>query len=347
MNDTLTTVDEQIRAFAAAVRAELSDLPAEDVDDLVEGLVGDLTDQAADSDDAFQLGDPAEYARELRTAAGLPEKSATDTRTPLHIRVSARFGRIVGRIRRTGLGAWLTDFLVALRPVWWVLRGFALYAIAGAWFNAGPRTLTGQHSFESFLLAWALLIGLVVVSVQWGRDRWLPNNWLRHIRTVASFLVVIGLPLGWVAATVPTYVYADTAPTTGLLLDGAQIGNLFVYDASGELIDGAQIFTDDGTPLDLFGAQSSEFSDSTYRGWWNGEDDVTVPFINAQNRPVWNLYPLDIAPFNMERGEVDKNRAKAAKPPFAQAPTLVEPSAAPTPTPTPTPTPVTPTEPTP
>lgn len=253
--------------------------------------------------------------------------------------------RIAAAMRRSAFGTWLLDLLHAMHPVWWVLRGFALYAIIGALFDAGPRTLTGQHSFPTFLLAWALLLGLVIISVQWGRDRWLPKNWLRHIRTVASFAVIFGLPMGWAAATVPTYVYEEPSAMGGLLLDGSQVGNLFVYDASGELIDGAQIFTDDGTPLDLFGAQSSEFSDSTYQGWWNGEDDVMVPFINAQNRPVWNLYPLDIAPFNMERGKVDKNRAKAPKPPFAQAPTLVEASVAPTPTPTPTA--VTPTEPTP
>lgn len=330
MNDTLTTLDEQIRAFASAVRAELSDLPAEEVDDLVDGLVGDLTDQAADSKDDFQLGDHVEYARELRAAAGLPERTLTVKRMPVHKRLMASFTGLGATVRRSPFGRWLIDFFVSLRPVWWLLRGFSLYAIIGSILNAGPRTLTGQHSFGTFLLAWALLLSLVVISVQWGRDRWVPKNWLRHIRTIASLAVVVGLPMGWAAATTPTYIYEDTTRLEGLLLDGSQIGNLFVYDSKGELIEGAQIFTDRGTPLNLFGSSSDDWVDGAYWGVTH-ENGVAVPYIDPQKRPIWNIYPLEFAPFDYDSGEVEHDKAKPAEPPFEMAPSRV----LPTPTPTP------------
>lgn len=69
MNDTTLTAAERIHGFAEAVRAQLADLPADEVDDLVEGLVGDLSDQAADHGGQIDLGDPAAFAQELRDAA--------------------------------------------------------------------------------------------------------------------------------------------------------------------------------------------------------------------------------------------------------------------------------------
>lgn len=45
------------------------------------------------------------------------------TKTPWHERIAAVAGRGVGRIRSSTFGAWLLDLLLALRPVWWVLRG--------------------------------------------------------------------------------------------------------------------------------------------------------------------------------------------------------------------------------
>ncbi|WP_150954335.1 hypothetical protein [Microbacterium testaceum] len=44
-----TTVHDDIRTFAAAVRAHLDDLPVEEADDLLDGLEADLADQAAEA----------------------------------------------------------------------------------------------------------------------------------------------------------------------------------------------------------------------------------------------------------------------------------------------------------
>ena len=67
-----------VAAYVREVRAELTDLPAEDVDDLTGGMEADLSELAAESggDLIGRLGSPRLYAAELRAAAGLPERVA-------------------------------------------------------------------------------------------------------------------------------------------------------------------------------------------------------------------------------------------------------------------------------
>src|SRR3954468_1429827 len=62
-----------VAEFAAAVRAALSDLAPDEIDELTDGLEADLTDRLADGD-AADLGDPRAYAEALGPAAGLPHR---------------------------------------------------------------------------------------------------------------------------------------------------------------------------------------------------------------------------------------------------------------------------------
>lgn len=329
MNDTTISPAERIRAFAAAVRAELADLPEDDVEDLTGGLVGDLTDQAADSGGDIDFGDPIAYAHELRIAAGLPEKSDATAKPPLPQRVSVWWSGVIPGIRSSRFGAWLLDLLIALRPVWWVIRGAALYGLlALTIWPAGARDMDPVR--------FAALCAIVLVSVQWGRGRWLPKNWLRHVRTAASIVAIVALPGLISMALHPVYVdTGDSSPPDGLLLDGVQIGNLFVYDRDGELIDGAQIYTDKGTPLNLYGAQSEEMLEG-----WNqtGDGMVTIPMRDLQDRPIWNVYPLQEGLIEYdENGEPDASNVESPSPPFARAPQRnVEPDPTATPSPEPT-----------
>ena len=130
MEHTTTAPDASIAAFAAAVRASLDDLPADEIDELVEGLESDLLDQASDSGEDFTLGDPDVYAAELRSAAGIPPRSeaVVDRRKPSVVAaewVSTRWRAAVERMRRNAAAAWVIDLLVSLRPVWWLARGWA------------------------------------------------------------------------------------------------------------------------------------------------------------------------------------------------------------------------------
>lgn len=341
MNSIEISLDERIRTFTDAVREHLDDLPADEVDDIIVGLTADLAEQAADSGGTLELGDPAVYAAELRSAAGLPDRSDAVKRESVRARVSRRLGYFATGMRRSAFGAWLLDLFVALRPVWWVLRGFAIYGVAHALF--GSPSFGGSGSvMPDTLFGWLILLGMILVSVQWGRDRWLPRNALRHVRTVVSVMAVLALPFALSSVLIPRveYVSDGVYEQPGLLLDGVQVGNVFAYDENGELIDRVQLYTDRGTPLDLYGGTIEEAVDGTWHGFgWNGDDPVRVPFRDARDAEVWNIYPLKEGRVDPSTGKIQASTVRDAAAPFLRAPGLLSPSPVPTPTPMPTPTP--------
>ncbi|MDQ0643519.1 hypothetical protein [Microbacterium murale] len=342
MNNLEITLDERIRTFADAVRKHLDDLPADEVDDIIVGLTADLTEQAADRGGVLELGDPTAYAAELRSAAGLPERSDAVKRQPLRARVSRRLSHIATGMRRSAFGAWLLDLFIALRPVWWLLRGFAIYAIAHALFGAPSFGGSGSVLPDS-PLGWLILLAMMLVSVQWGRGRWLPQNALRHMRTVISVIAVLTLPFALSSVLIPRVEYVDNGAyqQPGLLLDGVQVGNIFAYDENGELINRVQLYTDRGTPLNLFGGTIEESGDGIWQGFgWDGDAPVRVPFRDAREAEVWNIYPLKEGRVDPNTGKIRTSTVRDAAAPFLRAPGLLTPSPTPSPTPTPTDAPV-------
>ncbi|MDP3949316.1 hypothetical protein [Microbacterium sp.] len=333
MNSIEISLDERIRTFTDSVREHLDDLPADEVDDIIVGLTADLAEQAADSGGTLELGDPAVYAAELRSAAGLPDRSDAVKRESVRARVSRRLGYLATGMRRSAFGAWLLDLFVALRPVWWVLRGFAIYGVAHALF--GSPSFGGSGSvMPDTLFGWLILLAMILVSVQWGRDRWLPRNALRHVRTVVSVIAVLALPFALSSVLIPRveYVSDGVYEQPGLLLDGVQVGNVFAYDEDGELIDRVQLYTDRGTPLNLYGGTIEEGVDGTWHGFgWNGDEPVRVPFRDARDAEVWNIYPLKEGRVDPSTGKIRTSTVKDAPAPFLRAPGLL------TPVPTPSP----------
>ena len=69
------TVPREVDEYLAAVRDALADLPAAERDDLLVEVEASLADAAAESGGALaaRLGEPAAFAAELRSAAGLHE----------------------------------------------------------------------------------------------------------------------------------------------------------------------------------------------------------------------------------------------------------------------------------
>ncbi len=158
-----TTLQDEVAAFAAAIRAHL--------DDLTDGLESDLLEQAEDNDGTFADTDAAHYAAELRASAGLPDRPS-----PAALSLRSRFSGFADQartraselVRSSRFGAWLAELLLALRPVWWVFRGWAVY-VAGWTFTTGESRL-----LPNSIAGWAVLVAVVLVSVEWGRGRWLP-----------------------------------------------------------------------------------------------------------------------------------------------------------------------------
>ncbi len=78
MNTSVT--HPEVAAFVAAVRRALDDLTPDEIDDLTGGLEADLDDALTDggaTSGIERFGSPADYAAELRSAAGLPPRAAT------------------------------------------------------------------------------------------------------------------------------------------------------------------------------------------------------------------------------------------------------------------------------
>lgn len=314
---TTPVLSEHIAAYATQVRAHLADLEPDVVEDLTDGLEADLTealadaapapsgtaaldgDAAAERDElASRFGTPAEYAGELRAAAGLP--AASPGRRGWRTRVSLRdalldvMSPLPENLRRWAATPWgeqVAGFVRSLAPVWWVLRAWVLVSIFG-----DVREHLGLALF---------LMVVVVISVQVGRGAWRPGRRGRAVVTVAN--VVAAIVMIPVLATVysparEAVYYSSPAPIVeepeaAVWVGGERATNLFVYGPDGELIDGAQVVDQSGRPVLITpdGELNDEERDLTF--FWEPRTDVN-------GREVWNAYPLSF--WNDEMGVWDE-----------------------------------------
>jgi hypothetical protein len=335
VSEPTATLDKTIADFAAAVRRHLDDLPLEDVDDLTGGLEADLSEQASDEQGDLHLDDPAAYAEELRASAGLPPR--TSSALPLRRRVEQRLDALEATTRRiahsTRLGSGMVGFALAVRPVWWVLRGWVVYQLLTV-------VVLGQSALvPTGLVMWVMLFASLVLSVQWGRGRWAPGRFLRGLRVAVTVIAIVALPfvtvwaLNEARANEGSSSAVSYTDPTGLWFDGQRVTNIFGYDAEGNPVTDLQLFDQNGEPLVATGAA---LVDEEY-DFSNDGTTVTVPLAAGPNRNLWNVYPLREAPLD-DRGDVDARDALPATPPFRTTNALPE-SSVPTPTPIPTATP--------
>lgn len=283
-----------VAAYAADVRRALTGLTPEQVEDLTDDLEQALADAMADDHRSGAgvglvglFGTPSEYAAELRAAAGLEGAAHGSRRRPL--------GTLVGSVR--AFGARLLTPLVAqpwwpsfasfarsLAPLWWVLRAWVMYlvlfgVVVGMPLAHGP-------------VAWVLLLALVVISTQWGRGRWLGHKLVRGLwRAASAAALVATLPVAAYALSgsdgSSSPVYYESTPGDGVYVSGEQVSNLFVYDADGAPVVGAQVFDGQGRPVITATDES---------GYWYDERDGStsrlVPATAADGGQRWNVFPL-------------------------------------------------------
>jgi hypothetical protein len=335
---TTSTVAPEIVAFAKGVRAALSDLPPEEVDDLTEGLEADLAESLAE-DLRRTLPDPVAYAAELRTAAGVPPRK-TERRG-----LAAELGRARDRARerlvaerdRNPAVASALDFVVTLRPAWWLVRAWVatwllawIFGVQDGWWFGG--------------VFWIVLPVLALVSVQWGRGRWdFPSR--RQLVLAGNVLAAVALLPVLAASSSSAHRHdfdqgyelgladaADAGESSGLSLGGDPVTNMFAYDAAGNPLTGVQLFDQDGRPIDPFGLRQGDGKPCVD----DGCSSLFVPSALVTGKDVYNVFPLDAI---ASAADADGQSAPApgATPtpepaPFAQVP-AVQPSAAPTPQP--------------
>jgi hypothetical protein len=135
----ITTAQDEINLYVFAVRAALGDLPESLRDELLEDLPEHLAEVAADGEGSLadRLGSPEAYAADLRMSAGFvggfpdPPKR-TDQFKEMRDVALARLRVADVRLGPLFGGERASEFLVQLRPAWWVLRGY-LAAMVLAW----------------------------------------------------------------------------------------------------------------------------------------------------------------------------------------------------------------------
>ena len=270
-----TTLDyEQVTAFAKAVRRELTDLGPDILDELTDGLEADLADKLADGE---PLGDPAAYAAELRAASGVSPAIRPTIADNVRANIADLRSRIEPFTTQPAVAAVLA-FLVALRPAWWIIRGWALF------FILAGGTPVPQNAFDPLLL-----VALLLLSVQWGRGRWLPWKWSRGAVIALSVIAVLALPALY-SAVEGRVTFADRMNpedyiSDGLLLDKQQVTNIFAYGPDGEPLTDVRLYDQSGKPLSVTSPAWGE------QVLWTADDTLIVPSQNAGTEG-WNVYPL-------------------------------------------------------
>ena len=318
-----TSVDPAIADFAARVRRSLDDLPVDEIEDLTEGLEADLTEKALEED----LGDPEEYAIELRSAAGLPARLVKTSRPLSRASIGLGLRALTTRIRAHTLGSQLLDFAIALRPGWWILRAWAILQLM--------LLAVGGRGTVSFLpdtpLRSAIFIVLTIVSVQWGRGLWTPR-WLRLPKVLVNALALLALPFLLVgAAGSAAQAYAESVSDhrnpiqPGLVRDGELIMNIFAYDSAGEPLTGVQLFDQNGTPL------SAKLSGESYI--YLNDRTALVPSTTVTSGNGWNVFPLQGIPLsaidNVTGRPLPNTAPSQVTPPFPRVQPLLVPATLP------------------
>lgn len=323
-----STVTPEIAAFAQGVRAALSDLPSEEVDDLTEGLEADLAEAYAE-DLQRELPDPLAYATELRSAAGLPIRTTTK-RGALSGLVDGwsetRRDLMIALRRNPALAAAL-EFLAVLRPLWWAARAWLATWLLAAFFGM-------EEGYWFNGVWWIVLLAFVVISVQWGRGLWRAKGVpalivLGNVVAVVALLPVLAAADGWggddYGIGYEDGVAGATNEPAALALRGEPITNIYAYDASGKPLRDVQLFDQDGKPLAAFSAELDENA--------CGDEDCSTlaqPGRLETGQPVFNVFPLGTvaAQWDDETGAtVPKPGATAAVPeaPFLKVPGLFVP----------------------
>lgn len=243
-----TTTDTTVQTFAAAVRAELADLPKRELEELTEGLAADLEERFAEEGAAFNPGSAAAYAAELREAAGVAPKPTKRKA----FSSAALIENTQGWFRSTAIGTSVLEFGISIRPVWWALRALVAWLfIVGIGFN----------SASSFVL----LPVFVFLSIQWGRKKWFTNRFfaglLLPLNIIAILLIIPAQEM--LVHRLNNFTNAESMlqnwpATDGLRLDGEPITELKAFDANQQEVLGLSFKDQSGNPLVQFATDPGE-----------------------------------------------------------------------------------------
>lgn len=314
----------EVSGFVAAVRARLVDLSEEEREELVGGLDADMSDLVAERG-VDALPEPVAYATELRSAAGFTPEPAPVGEVP-RVTVGQRVTRLLDRAHERwegfagGLPGSPWEFVVSLRPAWWVLRAWVALQVLDLFWGGG--SFNYGLSVVPSLYQWGipLLLLAVALSVQLGRGKLWPGRersgavgrvLLLGLNAFAVAMVPTTFGSVLTAGDLPTYssepVYAQ--PADGLVFNGNPVGNIYPYDARGNPLTGVQLVDQNGRRLPVTGATYDEVT---------GTDLLTQPWMNGRTE-LFSVFPLLEQTSDPETGEM-LGEPRLQTPPFASLP---------------------------
>jgi len=274
MSDT-TVLHEDIEAYVAAVGRHLTDLPDDDRSELLDELRGHATAlrlEEPDVDLEARLGSASAYARELRDAAGLPERGPRS--------LTLRTRAVKARLRSSRLAPVVTRFVTEMTPLGWALRGAAI-----AWLVLAltARSRTPAHGF--LVVGVALAAWLAAPRLhRWARPG-VRRLVLRAVDVVT--VLVIGLLCVQYVTDGTRTPEADTSaalPASAVVNNGNPVTQIHAVGADGSPLTVA-LYDQDGTPLD---------TQSGYDAIACPDDasSLPIPYRDASGQILTNVYPL-------------------------------------------------------
>lgn len=272
------TQQNEVANYAAAVRAELSDLAGPEREALLEDLEDHLAEVVAESGLPLvsRLGTPEAYAAELRAAYGAGLRM-TRVRFP-------RIDRLAGAAAAQASG-WssyraVREYLPELRPAWWVLRAYLVVLALAVMFRGDQDIHPIPNPFRSGgvveIIAMAVAVLFSIRLGRWASRRHNAASWpLRAGNAVVALggLIALGsmstLP-GWVGAPSSSAGVPDA-------FAAGPISNIYPYTSDGKPLDGVLLYDQDGRPVTVVA---------------NGNGLITQYPSAADGQPVTNEYPL-------------------------------------------------------
>lgn len=263
-----STAQGEITAYVEGVREALSGLPEPAQLELLEDLAEHLAEVQAEAQGTLveRLGTPRAYASEMLTAAGFVGGFPEPPEPPRVPSLNELRGRVTGLLRRADVRTGpvigyvkMSDFLVLLRPAWWVLRGYLVaMALAHLLGDNGGNVGLLPRIGGSELVALALLAGCVIVSIVFGRKGLSLSRWPRYALWSGTAVLVIFAISGFVTADNSSRQssYVDVSNFGGNPYSNVQ--DVYVYDSQGKLVEGARLFDQDASPIQLGNAWCSD-----------------------------------------------------------------------------------------
>ena len=332
----------EVRDYARDVRAALADVPAERKAELLEDLEEHLAEVAADGGEPLfvRLGPAAEYAAELRRAAGLSAPAQPSAPTGGSWR--SDLARQLAEQRASATVTAVRDFLPELRPAWWVVRAWGALLAVDAVFFGGPSFVVPTFGLGP-VVGLVLTAAAVTWSVRRGlRARQRPATGSRPLALFANavlgaltVIAVIAVADRTGPAQASTEYYGPPVPATLSHEDGTPITNIHPFSSTGEPLDGVLLYDQDGRAIENL----AEYTE-------DGSEIVPVPqspplpansFPREQQVLVYDEWGRPVPVPSTGPRSTGPSPTDAPPASTSAAPTTTVPPAEPTPTPEPAP----------